>query len=195
MRARMRWSVLLATLLAPVLLWALLPVGSLADPTPGQLQSQINRKNSLIGGHKAHERVLTTDIAAKTKKIDDLQGTITTLSAKQDKLQTSLDAKRAQLSKVQTNLRAEQARLSRLRARLTVVRRTLAARLVAMYKADNPDIVTVVLESHGFQDLLTQTEFMPRISHQDTHIMDVVSTAKAESTTSAKKLAGLEKQE
>jgi peptidoglycan DL-endopeptidase CwlO len=189
----MRWSVLVATLLAPVLLWAIVPVGSLADPSPGQLQSQINRKNSLIGGHKAHERVLTTDITAATKKIDSLQGGITTLSVKQDKLQTSLDAKRTQLSKVQANLRSEQARLTRLRARLTVVRKTLAARLVTIYKAGDPDLVSVVLSSHGFEDLLTQTEFMRRISHQDARIMDIVATAKTESTASAKELAKLEK--
>src|SRR5256885_1312954 len=59
--------------------------------------------------------------------------------------------------------------------------------------ADTPDLLPVVLEPRGFEDLLTQTEFMRRISHQDTHIMDVVSTAKAESAASASKLSSLEK--
>ncbi len=191
----MRWSVLVVAVLAPVLLWAILPVGSIAGQTPGQIQHEIDRKNSLIGGHKAHERVLTTDIAAQSKRINGLEGSITTLSARQQKLQTNLDAKRAELAKVQTDLRAEQARLTRLRARLLVVRRTLANRLIDLYKADNPDLITVVLESHGFEDLLTQTEFMKRISRQDAHIMGVVATAKAQSVDSAKKLDGLEKRE
>ena len=62
------------------LLWSLLPVGSSADPTPGQLQKKIDRNNSLIGGHKARERVLTTDISSQTRRIDTLQSDITRLS-------------------------------------------------------------------------------------------------------------------
>src|SRR3954451_18570829 len=97
MRVRL---VLLAALAvaAPFVLWSLLPVGSVADPTPGQIQRKIDRNNSLIGGHKAHERVLTTDISNQTHRIDSLQSDIDTLSVRQEKLQTSLDQKRAKLA-------------------------------------------------------------------------------------------------
>jgi len=170
-------------------------VGSSAqNPSPGQLQSKIDRKQSLIGGHKAHERVLTTEVSSYTKRIDNLQSDITSLSARQQKLQTSLDAKRAQLAAVQAKLRAERARLARLRARLLVVQRTLANRLVELYKADKPDVVTVVLNSNGFEDLLERTEFMHRISQQDAHIIGVVRSAKADATSTAATLDGLEKQ-
>ena len=38
---------------APIALWAVLPVLSSAnDPSPGQIQQKIDRKQSLIGGHK-----------------------------------------------------------------------------------------------------------------------------------------------
>ena len=43
---------------------------------------------------------------------------------------------------------------SRLRARLAEARTVLAERLVEIYKADEPDVVTVILESDGFADLL-----------------------------------------
>src|SRR3954447_12999 len=117
----MRFRLALAALLAVVLpfaLWSLLPVGSSAGQTPGQIQKKIDRNNSLIGGHKAHERVLTTDISQQTNRIDALQSDITRLSARQQKLQTSLDDKRRELAAVQLRLRQERARLTRLRARL-----------------------------------------------------------------------------
>src|SRR3954447_152351 len=167
MGALMRLRLALAALLAvalPYALWSVLPVGSSADPTPGQLQRKIDRNNTLIGGHQAHERVVTTDISRQTSRINALQSDITRLSARQAKLQSSLDAKRAQLAVVERNLRAERARLPRLRARLLVVRRALASRLVELYKADPPDVVTVVLESDGFDDLLNRTEFLSRVS-------------------------------
>src|SRR3954447_3234989 len=135
MRLRLALAALLAVVL-PYALWSVLPVGSSADPSPGQLQHKIDRNNSLIGGHKARERVLTTDISAQTQRIDALQSDITRLSARQAALQTSLERKRVQLAAVQQRLRAERARLTRLRARLLVVRRALASRLVELYKTD-----------------------------------------------------------
>ena len=192
----MRLRLLLLAVAAPIALWAVLPVLSSADdPSPGQIQKQINRKQSLIGGHKAHERVLTSDIAQYTNRIHALETDIGRLSARQHKLQTSLDAKRTELAAVQAKLRSERARLARLRSRLLVVRRTLAQRLIELYKADRPDLVTVVLNSNGFEDLLERTEFMHRISQQDAHIMDVVRTAKADATATEARLSGLEKTE
>jgi murein DD-endopeptidase MepM/ murein hydrolase activator NlpD len=188
---RSRLSLLVLAVVSPIVLWAALPMGSSAQ-SPGQIQSKINQKQSLVGGHKAHERILTTDIAAYTDKIRSLQSDITRLSARQQKLQTSLDAKRAELAKVQADLRAERLRLARLRARLLVVRRTLAQRLVQLYKANKPDMVTVVLNSNGFQDLLERTDFMRRISRQDTRIMAIVRNAKADATATAARLNGLE---
>jgi peptidoglycan DL-endopeptidase CwlO len=192
MRSRLR---LLALVVAvPALLWALLPVGSLADSSPGQIQKEINRKQSLIGGHKAHERVLTTDITAYSNRIHSLQTTIDRLSAREQTLQVSLNAKRARLAEIQTNLRAERARLARLRARLLQAQHVLALRLVQIYKAGNPDLIAVVLNSHGFQDLLERTEFIKRISEQDAHIISIVKSAKADATTTAAKLGTLQVQ-
>src|ERR1700754_708772 len=113
----MRLRLLLTVVVLPVALWAVLPVVSSADQSPGQIQSQIDHKQSLIGGHKAHEQVLTTDISKYTKKIDGLQGDIDTLTTRQQKLQATLDAKNATLDDVQGKLRTERARLARLRAR------------------------------------------------------------------------------
>src|SRR3954451_5601300 len=192
MRVRLTLLVLVASV--PFVLWSVLPVGSSAQK-PGSIQSKIDRKQSLIGGHKAKERVLTTDISRQTGKINALQSDITRLSTRQQKLQTSLDAKRAELDVVQDKLRDERARLTRLRARLLVVRRALAQRLIELYKADAPDAVTVVLESDGFADLLTRADFMERVSRQDAKIMDIVADAKADATSTAKQLDALEKRQ
>jgi len=192
----MRLRLLVLAVVAPIALWAVLPVLSSADdPSPGQIQKQINRKQSLIGGHKKHERVLTSDIEHYTDRIHALETDIGRLSARQHKLQTSLDAKRNELAAVQRRLRQERARLTRLRARLIVVRRALAERLVYLYKADPPDAVTVVLEADGFADLVSRTEFMSRVSKQDARIMNTVSEAKADATATEARLDRLEKRE
>ena len=102
------------------------------------------------------------------------------LQRKQFAIQTDLDAKRAELARIQEDLRQERIRLARLRARLAEARVALADRLVELYKADKPDVVTVVLNSDGFADLLERTEFMQRVSDQDARIIDLVRTARAD---------------
>jgi murein DD-endopeptidase MepM/ murein hydrolase activator NlpD len=66
---------------------------------------------------------------------------------------------------------------------------------VQIYKSGEPDLIGVVLSAHGFQDLLEQTEFIKRISRQDTQIIGNVKTAKAQATTSAAQLGALQRQQ
>jgi murein DD-endopeptidase MepM/ murein hydrolase activator NlpD len=186
MSRRVRLFVAAATL--PLVAFALSPLVSSGQ----NIGSKIDRKQDQIRWHKGRERVLSSDISGFTSKINELQGEITTLQTKQVRLQASLDAKRAELVKIQADLRRERLRLARLRARLAEARTALAKRLVDLYKADQPDLVTVVLESNGFADLLERTEFMQRVSHQDARIIGIVRTAKADATATAARLDKLE---
>ena len=68
----------------------------------------------------------------------------------------------------------------------------LAARLVALYKEDNPDMVTVVLEADGFADLLDRADFIERISDQDNRIVTKVRDLTAQVNKQAKDLGALE---
>src|SRR5215213_7746390 len=180
---------LIGAALLPLVLFAAVPLVSSGAP----LRSKIEQKKDQIAWRKGRERVLATDVAGYTSKINDLQGDITVLQTKQVRLQASLERKRAELARIQEDLRRERLRLARLRARLAEARAALSKRLVELYKADQPDLVTVVLESNGFADLLERTEFMQRVSHQDARIINIVVKAKAEATATAKRLDKLEK--
>ena len=139
--------------------------------------------------------MLTTTISAYTKRINLLEGDITTLQARQLRIETDLANKRAELARVQDELRRERIRLARLRARLAEARAALSDRLVELYKADEPDVVTVILESDGFADLLERAEFMQRVSQQDARIIDRVRKAKEEAVAAEKRLDALEERQ
>jgi murein DD-endopeptidase MepM/ murein hydrolase activator NlpD len=185
-----RLALLVAVAALPLALWAVLPLGSAGQ----NLQKKIDRKRDQVQWHKGRERVLSSDIAGFSRRIASLQSDITVLQTKQVRLQTSLDLKRAQLARIQQRLRQERLRLARLRARLAEARDALAVRLVELYKADKPDIVTVVLESNGFADLLERTEFMNRVSSQDARIIARVKAARAEAIATKRRLDKLEEQ-
>ncbi len=187
-------AILCATILAPLLLWALSPlVSTAAAPrTLNEVQSQITKKQDAIDRKKGSERVLTSDISRYSAHISDLQGRITTLQSRQVQIQADLDAKRAELSRIQGDLRDERARLTRLRARLKTSRRALSQRLVELYKSDRPDLITVVLSSQDFSDLLERGEFLRRISDADRRIVSRVRDAKADAVATTKRLSRLE---
>jgi murein DD-endopeptidase MepM/ murein hydrolase activator NlpD len=185
-----RLRLLIGVALLPLALFALLPLVSSGQQNLG---SKIERKKDQIAWRKGRERVLSSDVAGYTRRINALQGDITVLQTKQVRLQASLDRKRAELARIQEELRRERLRLARLRARLAEARAALSKRLVELYKADQPDLVTVVLESNGFADLLERTEFMQRVSNQDARIIDIVVKAKADAIATAKRLDKLEK--
>lgn len=191
----MRVRVLLAAVAAALVLWALLPLPSSGQSKQEELQrlqQRIDRARGKIGRKKGTERVLTTQISRYNRRIRRLQGRIGTLQTRQGRVQVDLDDKRAELESLRGELRSERARRLRLRARLDETRALLRLRLVEIYKAEPPDVVTVILNSDGFADLLERTEFIRRISDQDRRIVTLVRDAKTDAVATEKKLARLE---
>ena len=176
----------------PILLCA---VAYLTLPMPGlsaSLPSEIGHTRDRIAGKKRQEGVLTTQITAYNLRIRSLQGDISGLQQRQDKVQVQLNAKQAELNSIRDRLQRAQDRLAKLRARLAESKQVLAARLVALYKDDAPDMVTVVLEADGFADLLDRADFVARISEQDNRIVTRVRDLTAQVTKQAKELGALE---
>lgn len=191
----MRLRVLIACAAIPLVFWGVLPLVSGAAPNQArlsQLDEKIDRARSKIGKKKGAERSLSVDIQSYSTRIVRLQGKIDVLASRQATLQADLDAKQAELERLRGELRDERARLTRLKARLKVSRRSLESRLVEMYKATEPDVITVVLNSDGFADLLERTEFIRRISAQDRKVVRLVQDAKADAVATEAKLERLE---
>ncbi len=86
--------------------------------------------------------------------------------------------RRAQLARVGDELTAERAHLRMLRRRLAAARTLLAAQLRSGYEADRPDLMTVVLSSHGFQSLLTKLSFLGDAQHAQQQLITLTVSAK-----------------
>jgi murein DD-endopeptidase MepM/ murein hydrolase activator NlpD len=166
----------------------LLPMPGLSESLSGRIQKQRTK----IASKLHHEGVLTSTISTFNNRIRGLQGQIRSLQDRQNRIQNNLDRKRAELAQIQNELQVARDRLARLKARLGLAMSQLAARLVDEYKTDEPDMVTVILESHGFDDLLTKADFMQRISRQDQQVVGAVKVLKAQAAKQAKELAVLE---
>jgi murein DD-endopeptidase MepM/ murein hydrolase activator NlpD len=167
-------------------------------PMPGHTSSldhRIDTVKSKINAKKAKEGVLTSTITNYNHKIQSLQGEIRGLQDRQNRIQGSLNEKRADLFATQDKLEKAKDRLARLKVYLGSAQKVLAQRLVQMYKDGEPDVLTVVLESNGFADMLERTQFLDRITNQDNQIITRVRTLKAETTKQTKQLGVLQKQQ
>ncbi|MGI8749609.1 MAG: murein hydrolase activator EnvC family protein [Thermoleophilaceae bacterium] len=167
-------------------------------PLPGEgkppLSKRIEGKRTEVEKSKRREGVLTTDITGINNRIRGLQGQISGTRQRLVTVQGDLDDKRAELLAVRNRLGVARDRLVRVRAELKASRRALRDRLVELYKADQPDALTVVLEADGFNDLLERTDFLERISDQDGDVLKKVRVLKAKAEKTERLLATLERQ-
>lgn len=169
------------------------PADAASQQQLDKLRGKIGTTRNKVEATKARERVLTADVRRYGARIGELQGKIGLLQAQQDAVQADLDQSQAALTRTQGDLRSERARLVRLRERLEEGRRTLAARLVELYQADKPDLVSVVVSANGFADLVERGEFLARIGAQDQRVIRTVRVAKADAVQTEKRLAVLER--
>jgi peptidoglycan DL-endopeptidase CwlO len=131
------------------------------------LQSELDSKRAQLDEAKQEETVLSTDIARYSDRIDQVAGEVATLRNREAIVQEQLD-------EVKARLRREKHRLEVLKARLNRSLRVLSQRLVAIYKSDEPDALTVILNADGFDDLLDRYEYLRRIEEQDASIVNRV---------------------
>jgi murein DD-endopeptidase MepM/ murein hydrolase activator NlpD len=171
-------------------LYFVLPLPAQTKPLPekiGDARERVERK-------RGKERVLTTDISRYAVRIRGLQGEIRSVARRQSKLEVEVNEKRAELAGIRDRLERARSRLALLKARLIESQKVLAARLVAIYKDGDPDILSVVLDSTSFGDFLDRTEFLDRIADQDQKVITRVRRVKKEVTDLTKELGGLEVQ-
>jgi peptidoglycan hydrolase CwlO-like protein len=118
---------------------------------------------------------LEQGIASDSGQIQAYQGRLDDLHARLAGLERSLSIQRILLVRVQRDLAGARKRLIELRAEFVVDRRRLAAQLVAQYESPPPDLVNVVLESHGFTDLMERVDQMRRLAAANTRVVKRVA--------------------
>jgi murein DD-endopeptidase MepM/ murein hydrolase activator NlpD len=151
----------------------------------GQLQQQISSGQGRVSA-------LAGQVGAYSSHLARLDASISRLQARISRLQADLNAKEAELIRLQVKLTLARNRLHQLEAFQARGEATLARQLVSSYESDSPDLVTVVLESSGFQDLLERLQFAQRIQKQNVQIIRAVRIARRETAAEAVRLGALE---
>ena len=152
-----------------VALFACLALGlTMAALAPAQdLQGQLDEKQSQLDTAENQEGVLSTTIERYSGQIDQLTGEVATLRNREAEVQAELD-------ETEERLAGAREELNDLRERFARSVKILRKRLIAIYKSDEPDALTVILQSDGFDDLLERYQYLTSIEEQDAAIVSRV---------------------
>jgi murein DD-endopeptidase MepM/ murein hydrolase activator NlpD len=126
-------------------------------------RAQLGEKQSQLEHAKDRAGVLSTTIQKYGDQLDQLRGEVATLQNRIAIVQTQLRKKEAELKEAK-------ARLEALREHLKRSLRILRQRLVAIYESNSPDAMTVILNSRGFDDMVSRYDYLQRIQSQDNSI-------------------------
>jgi murein DD-endopeptidase MepM/ murein hydrolase activator NlpD len=163
-----------------------------AASTPaGSLPTSVSQAQQQLSTGQRRVSQLAGTVAGAGQQVGDLGASITALQSRVARLQSDLSARRRQLLRVRDELDAAQTRLGGLEAAKAAAERILGEELVGNYEGARPDIISVVLESNGFADLLERLAFAQRVSRQDARIVGRVRSARRAVATEAKTLGRL----
>lgn len=174
-----RWSV-------PLLLCLLLLAGGIAHAQDeGSLRGTIERS-------KDREQQLGTALQRLTRLSAQVGREVAVLERRLAAAQREAERREAIVTRTRAELAQERARALRLRRRLAQARGALSGMLRARYMTSRPDLVTVVVGSRGFSDLLDRFAFLRRAELSGTEVLGVVRSARRDAVTTKRRLARLE---
>jgi peptidoglycan hydrolase CwlO-like protein len=135
---------------------------------------------------------LRSEIQADSTKIHGFQGTIGSLEERLSSIQRSIAIQERQLADVRFELGQAQTRLTSLRNQFARDRRILAAELVAEYESPPPTVMNVVVDAHGFDDLLNRLNDLRIVERRNTQTVRHVNETRIAVAAQTRRLTAIE---
>jgi len=161
---------------------ALLVATGTAAGDPGtekaRVDSEIGELRDRAAEADARAGVLTEELSAVTGRVRELQAGVDAQQARLSVLEGRLSAARARLAGLDRTIAAQTTRLERLRGEYRIALSRLEQRVRSLYMTDGPDLLSFVVGTSSFTDILDNLELLGRIGRQDERIASRVKTAR-----------------
>lgn len=154
-------------------------VAGVGAPTSGQAD---------VAADRAAAQSLRAKVAAESARIAKTNAGLAQAQSRLDALDAQVSRRNAQLTETQDDLVRTRIRLSQLERKAKRATKVLERNLVTAYETGKPDIVSVIVTSKGFNDLLEKVDFYERVSRHNGAILDETRDTKAAVARQTKKL-------
>ncbi|MGH2915213.1 MAG: hypothetical protein ACRDMX_09510 [Solirubrobacteraceae bacterium] len=148
--------------------------------------------SSRIAAQRSAAAALRSQVAADSRQIAGTADGVARARRRLAAIELTLGARTRRLADVQESLIAARDRLVDLENRMRAATTALSANLVAGYENGQPSLVSVVIQSSGFSQLLEQLGFMARVSDHNAGILASARITREQVAAQAVALAGLE---
>lgn len=137
-------------------------------------------------------KALQQSISGDSKLIGAYEGRIGDLEGRLRVIQRSVDAQELLLGQVTEAFGAAQDQLKTLEARYATGRRMLAAQLVADYESPQPTLMDVVMNAHGWDDLVNQVSGIKSIARANAGTIHMINTTRLAVAAQTRRLARIQ---
>ena len=110
-------------------------------------------------------------ISSKREQAQQVMGQLQRLSDSLERARSQYDASTAQLAKIQRDLRENRHELRVAKHNLKRGQRTIAQRLVALYRSDSASTLEVILGARSLDDMITRMDSAKSVTSQDAHVL------------------------
>lgn len=147
------------------------------------LQGKLDGKQDRLDQARDKQQLLTTEVSRYNAQIDQLTGEVASLRNREAAVQGELDDAQAELDAARHDLKI-------LRERLRRSVDALEDRLVDIYKADEPDALTAILEADGYDDAISRYEYLQTIQAQNSDLVGRVRELRDDTAATVEKVRG-----
>jgi peptidoglycan hydrolase CwlO-like protein len=148
--------------------------------------------SSQINANKQTASSLQSQISAESAQIGKTANGVAVAKQNLDIAQAKLVTQDQQLTHVQSELMSARDQLLALEQKLHLASEYLAQNLRASYESGSPNIVDVILNAHGFANLLDQVNYMKDAQSKDAEILHITKVARIRVEHEAVSLGKLE---
>ena len=170
------------------LLVALILTQSTASAGTASLQDHLTQTRQRLDTADRRQGVLSSTIERQRSRARKLRLSVAHLSSRDAILSTELAETEAQLSGARQRRSEAEAELERIRERLAGSTQDLRRFLVDIYRSGEPDVLTVILESNGFDELLSRSEYANRLAEYRSQVIARVRAQRARMRETAERL-------
>jgi len=141
-----------------------------------------------VASERAAAQSLRQKVAAASERIAQTEAGLQAAQRRLSALDQKVALRQGQVRETQDDLVRARVRMAKLERKADQATDVLSSNLANAYEEGKPDIVSVVLTSRGFNDLLERVDFLKRVSAHNGRILDETRDAKTAVTKQAGRL-------
>jgi peptidoglycan hydrolase CwlO-like protein len=156
---------------------------ALGAATTTVLAQDVGALESRIASAQSEAEGIAADIESQTGELAATRARAAAAAEREAQVSAVLAQGRERAAVLAQRVDEAEARLAVVRDRLREAIDVLERRLVSIYKGEDPDALTLILEADGFEDLATRADYLERIGDADQDLVDRVRELRAQVAT------------